>query len=403
MKKSSLSHPLEVTGSTRLPLGMPPSRFLREYWQKRPLLIRRAFPPPVAPLSPNDLAGLACEETALARIIQYDSRQDHWQLREGPFDTATFAALPEENWTLLVQDVDKWDTDVADLLEPFRFLPSWRLDDVMVSYATAGAGVGPHIDQYDVFLLQGMGRRHWSINTHHKVPTELRDNVELPLLKQFSPTHSWTLEPGDMLYLPPGMPHDGVAENECLTFSIGMRAPAVAELLVDLAEYRAESFGEELRYADPDLQPARAIGLIDNKALERLRTTLGSMAGDLNPGELGNWFGGMITRYRCTAPAAPPARCPSLEQIVTALAHGRPIVRHPFTRFAWIRHSTGIVKLFASGHAVLCTESLAEALCTYSSLPADHPALSGKAACLCLHELMDIGALTLGRKPRQSR
>ncbi len=367
------------------------------------MLIRHAFPASAAILDADDLAGLACEEDVVTHLVQHESEQDPWQLREGPFDTATFASLPEENWVLLVEDVDKWDTDVAGLFELFRFLPSWRLDDVMVSYATPGGGAGPQVNQYDVFLLQGMGRRHESINTHHKAPKGLRDHGEWPLLSQFSPSHSWTLESGDLLYLPPGLPHNDVAENASMTFSINMRVPSVAELLVDLAEYRAESFGEERRYTDPDLLPARAIGLIDNKALERLRTTLEPMAGDLNPGELGNWFAGMITRYRSTAPAAPPTRCPSFEQIVAALTHGRPILRHPFARFAWIRHSTGVAKLFASGHGVLCPESLAEALCTHSSLPADHPALSGKAARLCLHELMGIGVLTLGRKPRQHR
>ena len=151
--------PIEVRGSTRQPLGMSPTQFLRDYWQKRPLLIRQAFPDFVSPIEPDDLAGLACEESALSRLIVHDEKRDRWQVKTGPLSEADFAKTPDRNWTLLVQDVDKWDADVAGLLEHFTFLPSWRLDDIMISYAEPGGGVGPHVDQYDVFLLQAIGQR----------------------------------------------------------------------------------------------------------------------------------------------------------------------------------------------------------------------------------------------------
>ncbi|WP_187300613.1 cupin domain-containing protein, partial [Mizugakiibacter sediminis] len=216
--------PIEVAARHGQPLGMPPARFLREYWQKRPLLIRGAFPDFAPPLTPDDLAGLACEELALSRLVLRDRRRDRWTLRNGPFDEAAFAALPRSDWTLLVQDVDKWDADVAALLRHFRFLPTWRVDDVMVSYAADGGGVGAHVDQYDVFLLQGLGRRRWSISADPRAPKDFRDDVELKQLRTFAPTHAWLLEPGDMLYLPPGVPHDGVAVGPCMTLSVGMRA-----------------------------------------------------------------------------------------------------------------------------------------------------------------------------------
>src|SRR5690348_14054680 len=330
---------IEVRARRGQPLGMPAARFLRDYWQKRPLLIRGAFPEFEPPLSPDDLAGLACMEGALARIVlrstppssfrlrsrlyrerspaafagmqtrtpkaalgasamdgasqsasdhpnRADSgsslravrNDDHWEVRTGPFDDAMFGKLPESHWTLLVQDVDKWDADTAALLDHFRFIPSWRIDDVMISYATDGGGVGAHVDQYDVFLLQGMGQRRWSIDTHPNPSTAFRNDVELKLLETFSPTHTWTLDPGDMLYLPPGVPHDGMAVDECMTFSIGMRAPAAGELLFDFAAHVAESLPESRRFADPDLQPAADAGEIDRDALRRARRTLGPVA-----------------------------------------------------------------------------------------------------------------------------
>lgn len=150
---------IEIHARKHLPLGMPPERFLREFWQKKPLLIRNAFPGFVTPLEPEDLAGLACEELALSRIVQHDRASDRWTLRTGPFAEDDFPGMPDRDWTLLVQDVDKWDADVAALIERFPFLPRWRIDDVMISFAAPGGSVGPHVDQYDVFLLQAKGHR----------------------------------------------------------------------------------------------------------------------------------------------------------------------------------------------------------------------------------------------------
>ena len=261
---------IEVRATRRaLPLGMSATRFLREYWQKRPLLVRGAFPAFADPLTPNDLAGLAGEELALSRLITRLPR-DRWRLRTGPFGAADFARQPKRDWTLLVQDVDKWDADVRGLLDRFDFLPSWRIDDIMVSYAVDGGSVGAHVDQYDVFLLQGLGRRRWRISTDAAAPNEFREDAEIKLLRTFTPTHEWLLDPGDMLYLPPGVPHHGVAVGECLTYSIGMRAPSLAEMLFDFAETFAEMLPEELRFSDPDLAPTTNFGEIDAAAFARV-------------------------------------------------------------------------------------------------------------------------------------
>jgi 50S ribosomal protein L16 3-hydroxylase len=155
------THPIEVRARANQRLGMPIARFLRDYWQKRPLLVRAAFADFRNPVAPDDLAGLACEELALSRIAIHEPKRDRWTLRNGPFAESDFSKLPGTHWTLLVQDVDKWDADVAALLAHFSFLPTWRIDDVMVSYAEDGGSVGAHVDQYDVFLLQGLGRRRW--------------------------------------------------------------------------------------------------------------------------------------------------------------------------------------------------------------------------------------------------
>ena len=346
---------------------MSPAQFLRDYWQKRPLLIRRAFADFQPPLQPDDLAGLACEEGALARLIVHDERRDRWHVNPGPLSEADFAKTPNSNWTLLVQDVDKWDADVAGLLEHFSFLPSWRLDDIMVSYAEPGGGVGAHVDQYDVFLLQGLGQRHWAISDDPMAPKEFRHDVELKQLAQFESTHEWLLEPGDMLYLPPGVPHDGVAfGGPCMTFSIGMRAPSQAELTGDLADHIAEHLPEDLRYADPDLKPAKATGEIDRAAIERLKMAL-PFAAVLRDDMLRDWFGRFITRYRNAQVPAPLDKPLNEDALAKQLAAGAQLLRHPWARLAW-SHGKSNCTLYVSGHAYPATPALAQQLCEQRAL-----------------------------------
>lgn len=315
---------------------MPPADFLRDYWQKRPLLIRNAFPDFVSPIQPEDLAGLACEELALSRIVQYDRQRDEWKLRTGPFDEAMFPRMPHQDWTLLVQDVDKWDADVAQLLQSFDFLPRWRIDDIMISFAAPGGSVGAHVDQYDVFLLQGQGKRLWQIDAGENPPLAFREDVELKLLSEFAPTHEWLLGPGDMLYLPPGVPHHGVAEDACLTFSVGMRAPSAAELLGDFVDTLASEADETLRYHDPDLTPAGDPGEIDTEAMNRVVEALNMLRMN-DPDRLGDWFGRFITVYRSAGVVAPGADERSRIEVEWDLERGATLQRHPFSRMAWRR------------------------------------------------------------------
>src|ERR671912_2458682 len=326
--------PIEVRATADAPLGMAAGAFLRDYWQKAPLLVRQAFPGYEAPLSPEDLAGLACEEAALSRLVQYDRGADRWTVRTGPFDEAEFPRLGDRDWTVLVQDMDKWDADVRALLERFRFLPAWRVDDVMIRFATPGGSVGPHVDQYDVFLLQAQGRRRWQVDARGDAPRGFRDDVELKLLATFTPSHDWVLEPGDMLSLPPGVPHHGEAVDACLTFSIGMRAPSRAELLVDLAETVAAALPEEARYADPDLAPAADPFEIDAASFARVDAAVDAMHA-LDPAARREWFGRFITRYRSAGDVVAPPKSLSWPATAVALAKGGSLQRHPFARAAW--------------------------------------------------------------------
>ncbi|WP_018987005.1 cupin domain-containing protein [Methylophilus methylotrophus] len=238
--------------------GLTPAQFMAEYWQKKPLLIRGAMPDFKGLLDPSELAGLACDAEVPSRLIQFDpARQQEgrgWQVTQGPFDDEDFAALPAQHWTLLVQGVNHVLPEAQALLSQFSFIPNARLDDVMVSYAPTGGGVGAHIDSYDVFLLQGAGKRRWRISQQ----TDLRLIPDAPLriLSHFECEQEWVLEPGDMLYLPPNVAHWGISEdNDCMTYSIGFRAPAARELAIEFLEAcRQENLPDEL-YRDPDLQP----------------------------------------------------------------------------------------------------------------------------------------------------
>ncbi|NUS59632.1 MAG: cupin domain-containing protein [Lysobacter sp.] len=344
--------PFEVDAALHPPLGMPPETFLRDFWQKRPLLIRNAFPGFVSPIAPEDLAGLACEEAALSRLIAHDRSGDSWMVRHGPFEEELFPQLGDHDWTLLVQDVDKWDADVAALLPAFSFLPRWRIDDIMVSFAATGGSVGAHVDQYDVFLLQAHGHRRWQIDASVALGRDapdiaFRHDVELKLLQDFHPTHEWVLEPGDMLYLPPGVPHHGIAEDPCLTFSVGMRAPSTAELLGDFVDTLAADADESLRFNDPDLEVPDDPNEIDDAAMTRAIAALNALRMN-DPDRLGDWFARFTTLYRAAGEVAPPDSTPSRIEVEWDLGQGVRLVRHPFSRAVWRRAGKG-ARLFVSG------------------------------------------------------
>ena len=285
--------------------GLSASAFMRRHWQKRPLLVRNALPGTLARMDRARLFALAASESVESRLVVRSGAR--WSVRNGPISTASLPAR-SRGWTMLVQGVDLHDDDAHRLLRRFRFVADARLDDVMCSWASDGGGVGPHVDSYDVFLLQTTGRRRWRVG---RVPDpRLRDDVPLKMLTEFAPTAEWLLDPGDMLYLPPGWGHDGVAVGECITASIGFRAPAAAELATALLERIADDARDRVaeptridarRYGDagtaPVARPARIparLAEFADAALDRAladRTLRGRALGEvLSEPKPGTWF-----------------------------------------------------------------------------------------------------------------
>lgn len=245
MKKNSNRHsqPLTLLG------GISAETFLKEYWHKKPLLIRGAMPAFEGFLTPNELAGLACEEDVQSRLISTVKKE--WKLEQGPFSGKRFSKLPKRDWTLLVQGVNHHLQEANDVLQQFNFIPYARLDDLMVSYAPDGGGVGPHFDSYDVFLLQGCGQRLWRISEQKDL--SLVEGSPLRILQNFNTEQEWTLSAGDMLYLPPHVAHWGIAVGDCMTYSIGFRAPSAQELAGEFLNYLQEHRTLSGIYADPNL------------------------------------------------------------------------------------------------------------------------------------------------------
>lgn len=233
--------------------GLTPEQFMKRHWQKKPLLIRQALPDMKPLIERSQLLEMVESEEVESRLIVRKGAK--WNLKKGPMGRKSLPSLKTPDWTVLIQGVDLHNDAVHSLLQQFRFVPDARLDDLMISFATEGGGVGPHFDSYDVFLLQAQGQRKWRIGRQKKY--ELQEGVPLKILKDFKPEAKFVLNPGDMLYLPPGYAHDGVAVGECMTYSVGFRVPRSAELaselLMGLSEEMTEDQGtaSDLLYQDP--------------------------------------------------------------------------------------------------------------------------------------------------------
>lgn len=352
-----------------------PAAFLREYWQKKPCLMRQAWPDFEPLLNGDDLAGLAGDEMAESRLVRGCFEAADWEVLHGPLDADIFSTLPEENWTLLVQDVEKHYAPVQSLLQQFSFIPSWRLDDLMISYAVQGGSVGPHVDQYDVFLLQAQGRRRWQIADSFE--PELLAGCELNVLRHFEATQEWVLEPGDMLYLPPNVAHHGLALEPGMTWSIGARAPSGADLLQGFGEWLALSQDEGGRYRDPGLAATNRAGEISPQALQALRQLMLSKidaSADVNA-----YLATFLSRFRMSHEPQPPPVAVKPETIRSALSKGASLLRNPWTQLTWIETTDG-AGLFACGKHYPCSVELAQSLCTgeqprLSSAMLDHASI----------------------------
>ncbi len=248
--------------------NVSPTQFFNDYWQKKPLLIRQAIPHFKPLLSRDALFDLATKEDVESRLISHAKGQ--WDIQSGPFQT--MPSLATKAWTVLLQGVNLHDHNADALLRQFRFIPDARLDDLMISYATDEGGVGPHFDSYDVFLLQAYGQRRWRIGKQRDL--QLIENIPLKILKNFKPQQEFVLEPGDMLYLPPHYAHEGVAIGECMTYSIGFRAPSFQELGEAFLQFMADSIDLPGCYADPDLHPTKHPAEIGNAMVSQISAQL---------------------------------------------------------------------------------------------------------------------------------
>jgi 50S ribosomal protein L16 3-hydroxylase len=321
-------------------------QFLSQQWQQTPLLIRQALDNTEALISPDELAGLACEAEMESRLVSYQQRQ--WQLRHGPFDAGDFAQLPASHWTLLVQAVDHASPAIAGLMEYFRFIPNWRLDDIMVSYAADEGSVGPHYDNYDVFLVQTSGQREWQLGQRCDQHSPRLLHPELLLLEHFECQQRYLLSAGDILYIPPGYSHWGIAKGgDCITCSVGFRAPAVGDIVAEFANYLASSSDPANRFTDADPQWQANPGEITASAIEQLSQLI-TQAVD-NPTALAKWFGEYMTQPKYDADIIEPTE--KAQSVQAQLGRDTPVKRDPGSRFAYNNdpHMPGTTHLFING------------------------------------------------------
>ncbi|HVS27538.1 MAG TPA: cupin domain-containing protein [Burkholderiales bacterium] len=282
--------------------GLSPQQFLRRHWQKQPLLIKNAFPGFKDLLTREQLFELACRDDVQARQVM--QKRNTWEVFHGPFAAKDFRKLPKCNWTLLVQGVNHFLPQAQRLLLQFNFIPYARLDDLMVSYAPPGGGVGPHFDSYDVFLLQGGGRRLWQISAQKDL--QLIENAPLKILKKFNAEQEWLVEAGDMLYLPPQYAHNGAALDDCMTYSIGFRAPSAQELAVQFLLYLQDHLHFDGMYCDPGLRPQLRPAQISEAMLRKAAYLLKQIKWSGREVEL--FFGQYLTEPKPHVIFEPPKR-----------------------------------------------------------------------------------------------
>lgn len=332
--------------------------FLTEYWQKKPLLIRAALPHFQNPLSPEELAGLSMEEEFESRIVIQDLKKSpQWTLKRGPFLKKDFKNLPSSHWTLLVQGVDRFIPEVTSLLDDFNFLPQWRIDDIMISYAVEQGSVGPHFDHYDVFLYQASGRRKWLLTTSGCREDNYLPDTELRIMREFKLEQEYVLEEGDMLYLPAKIAHHGISlSNDCMTYSIGYRSYKDQELWDSFGEYLFCKNRTSLFYQDPSWLHLKETSHLPQEAWVKAKAVMQAM---LNDDELvQDWFGTFATHLDRHAEAQLSLDIESdTEHVETRtefkqdLASSLYLQRNPLCRFAYYKHKeTGVLSLYINGN-----------------------------------------------------
>jgi 50S ribosomal protein L16 3-hydroxylase len=380
--------------------GLSPAKFLRDHWQKRPLLVRQALPGFAGIIDRDDFLALATRPDVESRLVIHHPRarspEQRWSRHDGPFGALDARMLPARAWTLLIHRLESLVPGGWELLRAFSFIPAARVDDLMVSYAAEGGSVGPHDDVYDVFLLQGPGRRRWQVSTGGSRALDARARIKV--LKSFRPDHEWVLEPGDMLYLPPGVAHHGVAEGgPCFTYSIGFVAPSHADLVRAFYEYlghtRSERIDPSFRYADPGLVLQRDPLAIGDAMVEQVESVVEGLA--WNRAEVAEFIGRYLTLPRVRAAFPAPARP------LAPAAFARKLRRRGRLKLSLA--SRGLVRggrLYLNGHGHAPGRPslpLLRQLLWERALPLPLPPSSAGAATIrLLHQWHEAGYLTFG-------
>ncbi len=333
---------------------LSPKDFLTNYWQKKPLVIRKALPDFVNPLSPDELAGLAMEEEIESRIVlETPNKAPYWHLKRGPFLEKDFAKLPETHWTLLVQGVDRFIPEVAAMFDYFDFIPQWRIDDVMISFAAEQGSVGPHYDNYDVFLYQAKGKRKWSLTTKNCNKNNYLNEVDLRIMQDFEVEEEYILDEGDLLYLPPHVGHYGKAvSTECMTYSFGYRSYQAQEMIDSFAEYLSEQSKSTLLYKDPDWSFISDVSEIPRQAWLNAKDLLQKLLDDES--QLKSWFGCFVTQLDQQAETLLPMpvedESANLSEFMTEFRVSTRLRRHAVCRFAYELNENGsAIDLFING------------------------------------------------------
>lgn len=338
--------------------GISPDNFLKKYWQKKPYLIRQAIPEFSTFIDVKDLFQLVESETVESRIVIEKGGEYPWQVIPGPIDNTVVTLLPDSHWSLLVQGVNLHNVQADLLLHQFSFIPNWRIDDLMVSYACKNGSVGPHVDNYDVFLLQAMGKRNWRISLEHYTEDDFLTGVDLRIIEAFTHDQEWDLNPGDMLYLPPGVAHHGVAIDECITYSIGFRAPTRYELLTGYLETNFDPYND-IQYQDPDMQVQKQPGEICPESLSRINKIMQSSLE--NNSNIDRWFGTFITTVPENYIPDPPVELIGLDDIIDRIGEISPLqIRHG-SRTAFLRAEEGLL-LYVNGREYLLPDICQEVI-----------------------------------------
>ncbi|WP_250658292.1 cupin domain-containing protein [Alkalimarinus coralli] len=373
--------------------------FLNEYWQKKPLLIRQAIPGFHSPISPDELAGLACEPDTESRIVIENHNGQPWHPLHGPFNETDFKQLPETHWTLLVQGLDAVVPEVSDLLNLFRFIPNWRIDDIMASYAPLHGSVGPHYDYYDVFLLQAQGKRQWLTGQHCDENSRRVEGTPLRILHEFETVNDWVLEPGDMLYLPPQIAHHGVSLGDCITLSIGLRSPSHEQILSAYTDHVCSMITKEHHLDDPNLKLQTNSGEINPDVITDIKNIISSY---INEDSISDWFGQYSTEPKSEHIVEPLEETFDKEELRDYLSESGFIRWNEGSRFSYYQPNdkSGQIKLFYDGvEQQLCRadEPLIKLICGANQIPVKEISdkiVTGKQFDLLL-ELINGGHLYL--------